>query len=166
MTVGEISKLLNIPASTLRYYDKEGLLPFVERSSSGIRKFQDNDIEWLKMIECLKKSGMSIKDIKTYLELTLQGDDTIHERLELFKKQRRILQEQMASLQRTLDMLDYKCWYYETAEKAGTTDVVINIPVEALPEQYQNAKKHLSAIPENQTCPQQTTKISTTKTIM
>ena len=90
MTVGEISKLLNIPASTLRYYDKEGLLPFVERSSSGIRKFQDNDIEWLKMIECLKKSGMSIKDIKTYLELTLQGDDTIHERLELFKKQRRI----------------------------------------------------------------------------
>ena len=44
MTVGEISKLLNIPASTLRYYDKEGLLPFVERSSSGIRKFQDNDI--------------------------------------------------------------------------------------------------------------------------
>ena len=146
MTVGEISKLLNIPASTLRYYDKEGLLPFVERSSSGIRKFQDNDIEWLKMIECLKKSGMSIKDI--------------------FKKQRRILQEQMASLQRTLDMLDYKCWYYETAEKAGTTDVVINIPVEALPEQYQNAKKHLSAIPENQTCPQQTNKISTTKTIM
>ena len=109
---------------------------------------------------------MSIKDIKTYLELTLQGDDTIHERLELFKKQRRILQEQMASLQRTLDMLDYKCWYYETAEKAGTTDVVINIPVEALPEQYQNAKKHLSAIPENQTCPQQTNKISTTKTIM
>ena len=154
MTVGEISKLLNIPASTLRYYDKEGLLPFVERSSSGIRKFQGNDIEWLKMIECLKKSGMSIKDIKTYLELTLQGDDTIHERLELFKKQRRILQEQMASLQRTLDMLDYKCWYYETAEKAGTTDVVTNIPVEALPEQYQNAKKHLSAIPENYTCPQ------------
>ena len=96
--------------------------------------FQGNDIEWLKMIECLKKSGMSIKDIKTYLELTLQGDDTIHERLELFKKQRRILQEQMASLQRTLDMLDYKCWYYETAEKAGTTDVVTNIPVEALPE--------------------------------
>ncbi len=145
-TVGEISKILNIPASTLRYYDKEGLLPFVERTSSGIRKFQDKDIEWLKMIECLKKSGMSIKDIKTYLELTLQGDDTIHERLELFKKQRRILQEQMASLQRTLDILDYKCWFYETAEKAGTTDVVINIPVEALPKQYQNTKKHLSSV--------------------
>ncbi len=148
-TVGEMSKILNIPASTLRYYDKEGLLPFVERSSSGIRKFQDNDIEWLKIIECLKKSGMSIKDIRTYLELTIQGDDTIHERLELFKKQRRILQEQMASLQKTLDMLDYKCWYYETAEKAGTTDVVINIPVEALPEKYQSVKKHLSNVEEN-----------------
>ena len=147
-TVGEISKILNIPASTLRYYDKEGLLPFVERSNSGIRKFKDNDIGWLKMIECLKKSGMSIKDIKTYLKLMMQGDDTIHERLELFQKQREVLQEQMASLQKTLDILDYKCWYYETAEKAGTTDVVIDIPIEALPKKYQSVKKHLSSIEE------------------
>ena len=147
MTVGEISKLLNIPASTLRYYDKEGLLPFVERSSSGIRKFQDNDIEWLKMIECLKKSGMSIKDIKTYLELTLQGDDTIHERLELFKKQRRILQEQMASLQRTLDMLDYKCWYYETTSRKSRHNRRSNqyprrSPTRTIPKRKKTPKRH------------------------
>ena len=147
MTVGEISKLLNIPASTLRYYDKEGLLPFVERSSSGIRKFQDNDIEWLKMIECLKKSGMSIKDIKTYLELTLQGDDTIHERLELFKKQRRILQEQMASLQRTLDMLDYKCWYYEAARAAGSVDALQSMDESGVPERFRAIRRELRRPP-------------------
>ncbi|MCI9596743.1 MAG: MerR family transcriptional regulator [Firmicutes bacterium] len=66
-TVGEMAKVLGIPASTLRYYDKEGLLPFVERSSGGIRMFTDKDYEWLKVIECLKRSGLSIKDIKTFI---------------------------------------------------------------------------------------------------
>lgn len=60
-TVGEMAKVLGIPASTLRYYDKEKLLPCVERSKGGIRMFTDKDFEWLKVIECLKKSGLSIK---------------------------------------------------------------------------------------------------------
>ena len=77
-TVGGIAKLLGIPSSTLRYYDKEGLLPFVERSSGGIRMFQEKDFEWIKLIECLKKAGMPLKDIKTYIELLLKGDETIH----------------------------------------------------------------------------------------
>ena len=94
-TVGEMAKRLGIPGSTLRYYDKEGLLPFVERSSGGIRMFQDKDYEWLKIIECLKKAGMPLKDIKTYIELLLQGDETIHQRLELFEKQRDVLLKQM-----------------------------------------------------------------------
>ena len=59
-TVGEMAKLLDIPASTLRYYDKEGLLPFVERSSGGIRMFRESDFEWLQVIGCMKKAGMSI----------------------------------------------------------------------------------------------------------
>ena len=63
-TVGEMAKLLGVTASTLRYYDKEGLLPFVERSSGGIRMFQDSDFEWLQVIGCMKKAGMSIRDIR------------------------------------------------------------------------------------------------------
>lgn len=62
-TVGEMAKLLGVAASTLRYYDKEGLLPFVERSSGGIRMFRESDIEWLKVIGCMKKAGMSIKEV-------------------------------------------------------------------------------------------------------
>ena len=72
-TVGEMAKLLGVTASTLRYYDKEGLLPFVERSSGGIRMFRESDIEWLRVIECMKKAGMSIKDIRQYIELSMQG---------------------------------------------------------------------------------------------
>ena len=75
-TVGEMAQKLGVPASTLRYYDKEGLLPFVERSSGGIRMFRENDFEWLQVIRCMKKAGMSIKDIRQYIELSIQGDDT------------------------------------------------------------------------------------------
>ena len=66
-TVGQMAKMLGLAGSTLRYYDKEGLLPFVERSSGGIRMFREKDYEWLQIIECLKKAGMSIKDIKKYI---------------------------------------------------------------------------------------------------
>ena len=70
-TVGEMAQKLGVPASTLRYYDKEGLLPFVERSSGGIRMFRENDFEWLQVIRCMKKAGMSIKDIRQYIELSI-----------------------------------------------------------------------------------------------
>lgn len=147
-TVGEMAKLLDIPASTLRYYDKEGLLPFVERSSGGIRMFKEQDYEWLKIIECMKKAGMPIKDIKEYIELALEGDTTIHKRLELFHKQKQLLQEQMKSMQHTLDVLEYKCWYYETAEKAGTVDVLQNMSLEEIPEKYKDIRKQLSDVPK------------------
>lgn len=147
-TVGEMSKLLGIPSSTLRYYDKEGLLPFVERSPGGIRMFKEKDYEWLKIIECLKKAGMSIKGIKKYIELSLQGDETISERLQMFRDQREALLAQMNALQQTLDVLDYKCWYYETAQQAGSTDVLSGLDPEDVPEQYRSVKRRLSDVPE------------------
>ena len=72
-TIGEMAKMLGVPASTLRYYDKEGLLPFVARSSGGIRQFRENDIEWLRVIGCMKKVGMSIKDIRQELKQQPEG---------------------------------------------------------------------------------------------
>lgn len=72
-TVGEMAQKRGVPASTLRYYDKEGLLHFVERSSGGIRMFRETDFEWLQVIRCMKKAGMSIKDIRQYIELSMQG---------------------------------------------------------------------------------------------
>ena len=104
-TVGEMAKRLGVPASTLRYYDKEGLLPFVGRSSGGIRVFEEKDFEWLRIIECLKKTGMSLKDIREYIELAMQGDATIAQRLEMFRKQKAVLEARMAELQQTMDTL-------------------------------------------------------------
>ena len=116
-TVGEMARLLNVRASTLRYYDKEGLLPFVERSSGGIRMFKDSDYEWLQVIGCLKKAGMSIRDIRQYILLAMQGDSTIGDRLQMFYAQRERLLEQMEQLRQTLDTLNYKCWFYEQARR-------------------------------------------------
>lgn len=143
-TVGEAAKKMNIAPSTLRYYDKEGLLPFVERSNGGIRVFKEKDFSWLAIIECLKKSGLSIKEIKRYMDLTQQGDDTIDERLEIFHKQREKVKKQMEDLQSTLDTLNYKCWYYETAKKAGTTDVPQNMSLDEIPENLRKAKESIN----------------------
>ena len=147
-TVGEMAKLLGVPASTLRYYDKEGLLPFVERSPGGIRMFQEKDYEWLQIIECLKKTGMPLKDIRTYIDMAMRGDETIEQRLKMIEKQRQAVRAQMAELQKTLDTLDFKCWYYETAKQAGTTAVPRNMPLEKIPEQYRGARVTLRQLPK------------------
>lgn len=133
-TIGEMAKMLDLAPSTLRYYDKEGLLPFVERSEGGIRLFRDSDYEFLKIVECLKKTGMQLKDIREFIHLVMEGDSTIEARLELFQKQRAEVEKQMAQLQETLEVIRFKCWYYETAKQAGTTAVPDAMPSEALPE--------------------------------
>ena len=120
-TVGEMARMLHVPASTLRYYDKQGLLPFVERSPGGIRVFKDSDFEWLRIIECMKKAGMSLKDIRTYIELAMQD---------------------------TMQVLEYKCWYYETAQKLGSIDAVKNLPDKDIPAEMQAVKAHLCDFPD------------------
>lgn len=141
-TIGETAKLLNISPSALRYYDKEGLLPFVERSSGGIRVFKEEDFNWLFIIDCLKKSGLSIKDIKKYIDMTLMGDETIEARLEMFQKQREKVIAQMNELQNTLNTIEYKCWFYETAKKSGSVEAVKKLPLDKLPERFRKLKEN------------------------
>ena len=140
-TVGEIAKKMDVAPSTLRYYDKEGLLPFVERSNGGIRMFKEVDIQTLSIIECLKKTGLSIKGIKLFMDWCMEGDATIDRRLELMKQQRAVVQEQIAKMQDTLALLDYKCWYYQTAKDAGTCKIHENMVDSEIPQQYRTAKQ-------------------------
>ena len=142
-TVGEMAKLLGVAPSTLRYYDQEGLLPFVERSSNGIRVFKDADYEWLQVIECLKKTGMPLKDIREFIQMAMQGDETIEQRLNLIIRQQEDVRKQLTELQQTLETLDFKRWYYETARDAGTTDVPRSMTLEELPEQYREVRRRL-----------------------
>ena len=135
-TVGEAAKMLGVAPSALRYYDKEGLLPFVERSGGGMRMFKDSDIEWLKLIDCLKATGMPIKGIKQFIECTLRGDESIGERLEILSAQRGRVLEQITELERHLEMIDYKVWYYETAQKEVTTSINKKMDESDVPERF------------------------------
>ena len=135
-TIGEMAQRLNVAPSTLRYYDKEGLLPFVERSSGGIRMFKEEDMEWLRVLGCLKKAGMSLKEIKSFIDWSRQGDATIGQRLDLIEKQRQSVLDQQKQLEDTLLMLDYKRWYYQTAQEAGTCAVHDSLTPEQVPERF------------------------------
>lgn len=135
-TIGQVAKQVNMPISTLRYYDNEGLFPHLVRSS-GIRKFSDNEIEALHMIECLKRSGLEIKEIKNFMELCAQGSSTYPQRHELFVKQRQAVEQEMQQLQKTLDMLRFKCWYYEQAMQDGNEDRLHEMLPDHLPEDIQ-----------------------------
>ncbi len=117
-SIGEISKMFNIPVSTLRYYDKEGLFPEITRVS-GIRKFSNNEIEALRVIECLKKSGLEIKDIKQFMKWTKSGSETFKIRKELFERQKVSVEKELRQMEKVLDMIKFKCWYYDEVLKQG-----------------------------------------------
>ena len=132
-TIKQAAELTNLTPVTLRYYDKQGLLPFMERRESGYRMFSDGDIAMLRVIECLKKSGMSIKDIRQFSEWVLMGDDSLQERYEMFLERKKAVEVQMADLQKTLDFINHKCWYYETAIEAGTEKIHFKEQSDELP---------------------------------
>ncbi len=132
-TIKQAAKLTNMSPVTLRYYDKQGLLPFMQRKESGYRMFSDGDIAMLRVIECLKKSGMSIKDIRQFSEWLLMGDDSLQERYEMFLERKKAVEAQMADLQKTLDFINHKCWYYETAIEAGTEKIHFKEQSDKLP---------------------------------
>ncbi|MBE7679898.1 MerR family transcriptional regulator [Paenibacillus sp. P13VS] len=122
-SISEVAKELNLTVYTLRYYDKEGLMPFVERTPSGVRKFKESDIDFLKIIQCLKLTGMPIKDIKDFIEWCSEGDSTLQERYDMFIERKASVQAQMEELRKTMEVIEHKCAYYKTAIAAGTEDI-------------------------------------------
>ena len=137
-TIGQVSEMFNLPVSTLRYYDKEGLFPFMQRTS-GIRQFSDTEIAALKLIECLKKSGLEIRDIKQFMEWCAQGSETYPQRHALFVQQAERVEAEIARLQKSLDMIRFKCWYYEQAIKDGSEDRLKALIPDHLPDGIQKA---------------------------
>ena len=139
-SIGEVSNKLDIPTSTLRYYDREGLLSNIKRSNGGIRVFSDAEIATLKVIECLKATGMQIKGIKQFLDWCNEGEKTLQKRRDMFYERRAIVEQQMEELQKTLQVIQYKCWYYETACEAGSEDALSNIAQDDLPQDVRKGK--------------------------
>ena len=135
-TIGQVSEMFGIPISTLRYYDNEGLFPGLERIS-GIRKFTNKELEELRVIECLKKSGLEIKDIKQFMIWCKEGSATYSQRLELFNSRKKSVEEEIKKLQKTLYLINFKCWYYEKALKDGNEDEIKKMFPDKFPKKIQ-----------------------------
>lgn len=132
-TIGQVAKIFDLPISTLRYYDKQGLFPQLIRES-GIRKFSENEIEALRVIECLKKSGLEIKDIKLFMDWCTEGPATYSDRFQLIRNQKERVEAEIKQLHQTLDMLKFKCWYYSKAMEDGNEDTAKASIPDDLPE--------------------------------
>ena len=122
-TISEAAEKTGLPPSTIRFYDKEGLLPNIKRKN-GIRVFEDMDLRLMGLLTCLKNTGMPIKRIRDYVELTSKGDETLQERYEIIKAQRQFVLDQIEQLQYYLEELDFKDWYYNKALAAGSESAI------------------------------------------
>lgn len=133
--ISDISKMFNLSISTIRYYDTLGLLKTLKKNNSGVRVFTENEIETLRMIEYLKKSGMKLHEIKEFIDWCALGDETLEKRLNLFKKQKIKVQEEINKLEETLNLIKYKEWYYTQAVNDKTEQNLKNMDITKLPEE-------------------------------
>lgn len=128
-TIGKVSKMFNLPISTLRYYDKEGFFPNIKRKGN-IRYFGETELEAIRVIECLKKSDLEIKDIKQFFIWFSEGASTLKNRQELFKNRKLVVENKIKQLEKALSMLKFKCWYYDTLvenQEKGIDDPVVDL---------------------------------------
>lgn len=112
-TIKEVTKKYNLSASTLRYYEKEGLLPKIKKNQSNQRIYQEADLKWLDIIMCMRKTGMTIAYIKSYIELCQEGDSTIEQRYDIFLKQKEILLLQQQELEKNIKTVNHKINIYK-----------------------------------------------------
>ena len=121
--IGDISKMYGISQDTLRYYDKAGLLPFVKKNQAGRRVFTEDDLGYIEVIDCLKRSGIPVKEIAKFMDWCVEGDKTLPQRYAFMVEQEAVLEKKIHELQAQLDFLRWKKWYYQIANEAGTEKI-------------------------------------------
>jgi len=119
MTITEVSKKYDISQDTLRYYERIGLIPAVNRTKGGMRDYTEESCAWIELAKCMRAAGIPIEALIEYCALTQQGDATITARKELLVEERTKLLGKMADMKKTLDKLNYKIDIYEKAEISG-----------------------------------------------
>ena len=111
-TIKEVAEKTNISAHVLRYYEKEGVLPRIDRSQGGIRLYTDEDLDLLGLITCLKNTGMPLRDIKTFVQLREQGPETLRQRRDILSAQQQSVLERMQEMQKNYEKVTHKLAYY------------------------------------------------------
>ncbi len=112
-TVKDVAEKLGMTTYTVRYYDNAELIPGVDRTAGNIRMFSDHNLAWLKLVHCLRMTGLSIDEVRRYIRMCLKGESTIPERAELIFKQEKVLREQLQALNHQMEILKYKKRYYQ-----------------------------------------------------
>ncbi len=140
-TVKEVADMLDISSHTIRYYDNIGLIPSIDRTDGNIRMFSDYTISWLKLVHCLRTTGLPIEDVRHYIQMCQKGDSTIPERAELIFKQEKSLRAQIKNLKKQMEILKYKKSYYKNLLDNNLQDI-------CNPQNYNNHEPNL--IPDNE----------------
>ncbi|WP_238902443.1 MerR family transcriptional regulator [Clostridium sp. YIM B02506] len=113
MTIAEVSRMFDLSQDTIRYYERIGLLPSVNRKKNGIRDFTEEDCKWVEFIKCMRRSGLPIEALIEYVRLFGQGDETVEARKELLIEQRDLLKLKMEEMKRTVERLSGKIERYD-----------------------------------------------------
>ena len=124
MKIAEVSEQYGLSADTLRYYERIGLIPPINRNQGGIRNYGEVDVMRVEFIKCMRSAGLPIEVLIEYMELVQQGDQTIEVRKEILKGQRELLLCRMQEMQKTLDILDYKIEAYENTVLKTEKEIV------------------------------------------
>jgi len=115
MKIAEVSERYGVSTDTLRYYERIGLIPPVNRTDSGIREYEEIDLKRIEFIKCMRSAGLPIETLIEYIALVQKGDQTIEARKEILTEQRDLLVARLAEMQKTLDILNHKIEVYENA---------------------------------------------------
>ncbi len=122
-TIKEVAEKMDISEHTLRFWAKSGFFPFVKRNQNNIRQFSDNDLEWVKIVKCLRSVGTENKAIKRYIDLCIVGDSTIEERYKIILGTKEKALMQMDELKKQLAILEYKENFYKNLIKNNLKDI-------------------------------------------
>ncbi|MGL5379874.1 MerR family transcriptional regulator [Clostridium sp.] len=117
-SIGKAAEAVGLSTYTLRYYEKEGLLPEVKRNSNGVRVYDDSDIFWIDLIKCLKDTGMSMTEIKSIVELSLKGDSTINDRREILVNHKKTVELKIEELNKSIEKINKKLDWYDGKESS------------------------------------------------
>ncbi len=122
-TVKQVSEMIQLSAHTIRYYENLGLIPNVDRTDGNIRMFSEYAIGWLRLVHCLRMTGLPIEGVRHYIKLCMKGDSTAAERAEIILEQEKRLKEQIADLNRQMQYLQKKKEYYAELLASGAEDL-------------------------------------------
>ena len=112
-TIKEVSEKTDVSEHTLRFWAKSGFFPFIKRDENNIRQFSDSDLDWVRIVKCLRAVGIENRSVKRYIDLCIAGDSTISERYEIIQNTKKKAQQQMEDLKKQLELLEYKEKFYQ-----------------------------------------------------